>query len=137
MQHTKYYSRAAHQVLLACSTPSITRVQHTKYYSRAAHQVLLACSTPSITHVQHTKYYSRAAHEVLLACFLQSCSTLRWISCSAQNIACVLYTKVNSRVTCKFRLSHSTKIEEHMCVAERECQLRCKRYRMYILEHGL
>ena len=79
----------------------------------------------------HKKTDSRAAHEVLLACFLQSCSTQRWISCRAQNIAHMLYTKGNSRVTCEFGLSHLTKIEEHMHVAARECQLRCERYIPY------
>ena len=70
----------------------------------------------------------RAAHEVLLACFLQSCSTRRWILCSAQNIARVLYTKVNYCVTHKFGLSHSTKIEEHTRVLAHECQLRRELY---------
>ena len=77
----------------------------------------------------HKKTDSHAAHEVLLACFLQSCITQRLISCSTQNIACVLYTKVNSHVTCEFWLSHSTKIEEHTRVAARECRLRRELYR--------
>ena len=45
----------------------------------------------------HKQTESYAAHEVLLACFLQSCITRGWISCSAQSVAHVLYTKVNSR----------------------------------------
>ena len=79
----------------------------------------------------HTKTDLRAAHIVLLACFLQSCSTQRYISCSARNRACVLYMKVNSHVTREFGPSHWTKIQEHMRIATRECQLRCERYRMY------
>ena len=82
----------------------------------------------------HKKTDSRAAHEVLLACFLQSCSTHRWISCSAQNRARVLYTKDNSHVIREFRLSHSTKIEEHMSVVAREFQLRNELYCMYNTE---
>ena len=73
------------------------------------------------------KTVSRAAHEVLLACFLQSCSTQRWISCSKQNIAYVLYTKVNCHVTHQFGLSYSTKIE-HTHVITCECQLRHELY---------
>ena len=46
----------------------------------------------------HKKTVSHAAHEVLLVSFLQSCSTQRWISCTAQNIARMLYRKVNSCV---------------------------------------
>ena len=71
-----------------------------------------------------------AAHEVLLACFLQSCSTRRWILCSAQNRTQVLYTKVNSRVTREFGPSHSTKIQKHARVAAHECQLRHEQYRV-------
>ena len=81
------------------------------------------------------KTVSRAAHKVLLACFLQSCSTRRWISCTAQNIARMLYRKVNSRVTCKFGLSHSTKIEEHMCVFAHECQPRRELYHTFFIQH--
>ena len=64
----------------------------------------------------YKKTDSHAAHKVLLACFLQSYSTQRWILCSARNIAHMLYSKVNSRITHEFGLSQSTKIEEHMCV---------------------
>ena len=77
----------------------------------------------------HKKTDWCAAHEVLLACFLQLCSTQRWISCSTQNRAQVLYTKVNSHVTREFGLSNSTKIQEHMHVAAHECQLRRELYR--------
>ena len=77
----------------------------------------------------HKKTDSHAVHEVLLACFLQSCSTQRWILCSARNIARMLYMKVNSRVTCEFGLSHSTKIE-HTCVLARKWQLRRELYHM-------
>ena len=48
---------------------------------------------------------------------------------SAQNKAHVLYIIVNSRVTREFGPSNSTKIQEHMHVAARECQLRRERYR--------
>ena len=71
-------------------------------------------------HAAHKKTDLCAAHEVLLTCFLQSCST--------RNRAHVLYTKVNSRVTREFGLSHSTKIE-HTRVAACECQLRFELYR--------
>ena len=83
----------------------------------------------------HKKTDLHAAQEVLLVCFLQSCSTQRWISCSARNIARVLYTKVNSRVICQFGLSHLTKIEEHTHVATRKCQLRRERYRIYVYNY--
>ena len=91
-----------------------------------------------LPHVQHTKYYSHVsynctAHEVLLACFLQLYSTRRWISYSAQNIARVLYMKVNSRVTRKFGLSHLIKIEEHMSVLALKCQLRRDLYCMCLM----
>ena len=79
----------------------------------------------------HKKNDSRTAHEVILACFLQSCSTRRWILCSAQNRAHVLYTKDNSRVTCEFDPSNTTEIQEHTRVAARECEHRNKLYRMY------
>ena len=79
----------------------------------------------------HKKTDSCAAHEVLLVCFLQLCSTQRWISCSARNIACMLYTKVNSRVIREFGLSHSTK-KEHTRVPARECQLRRELYCKYV-----
>ena len=69
-----------------------------------------------------------AAHKVLLTCFLQLSNTRRWISCSARNIAYVLYTKVNSCVTHEFGLSHLTKIEERTSVATREFQLRRELY---------
>ena len=76
----------------------------------------------------HKKTDLRAAHEVLLACFLQSCSTRRWISYRARNRARMLYTKDNSRVTREFGPSKTTKIQEHMCVATCECQLRNELY---------
>ena len=41
----------------------------------------------------------------------------------------MLYMKDNSHVICKFGLSNSTKIQEHMRVAARECQLRNELYR--------
>ena len=63
----------------------------------------------------HKKNDSRAAHKVSLACFLQSCSTRRWISCSARNRALVLYTKDNSRVTREFGPSN-TKKYKNICV---------------------
>ena len=44
----------------------------------------------------------------------------------------MLYTKVNSHVTREFGPSHLTKIEEHVCVAARECQLRREQYRISI-----
>ena len=78
----------------------------------------------------HKKTDLRAAHEVLLMCFLQLCSTRRWNSCSAQNKTCVFYTKDNSRVTREFGSSNTTKIQEHMRVATRKCQLRNELYRM-------
>ena len=78
--------------------------------------------------VAHKKTVLHAAHEVLLVCFLQSCSTRRWISCSAQNIARMLMHEVNSRVTCEFGPSHLTKIEEHMSIASRKCQHRRQLY---------
>ena len=48
--HKKTDSHAGHESLLACRTQIITRmlltiVQHTKYYSRAALEIQLACST--------------------------------------------------------------------------------------------
>ena len=79
----------------------------------------------------HKKTDSWVTHEVLLTCFLQSCSTRRWISYRTRNISHMLYTKVNSRVTCEFRLSHSTKIEEHTSVHTLECQLRRELYRNF------
>ena len=82
----------------------------------------------------HKKTVSHAANEVLLVCFLQSCSTQRWISCTAQNIARMLYRKVNSCVTRKFGLSHSTKIEQHMCDFACECQPRCELYRTFFIQ---
>ena len=69
----------------------------------------------------HKKNDSRAAHKVILACFLQSCSTRRWISCSAQNRARVLYMKDNSRVTREFGPSNTTKIQEYTLAATHEC----------------
>ena len=82
----------------------------------------------------HKKNNSRAAHKVILACFLQSCGTRRWISCSALNRARVLYMKDNSRVTHEFGPSNTTKIQEHMRVAARKCQLRNELYLSLLLE---
>ena len=76
----------------------------------------------------HKNTDSCAAQEVLIACFLQSCSTRRWISCSARNRARMLYTKDNSRVTWEFGSSNSTKIQEHTSVAAHEYQLRNELY---------
>ena len=76
----------------------------------------------------HKKTVSRAVHKLLLAYFLQSCSIRRGISCSAQSIAHVLCTKVNSCVTCEFGLSHLIKIEEYMSVLACECQVRLELY---------
>ena len=53
---------------------------------------------------------------------------------AAHEIAPVLYTKINSCITCEFGLSHLTKIGEHTHVAARECQLRCELYRS-IFDH--
>ena len=72
----------------------------------------------------HKKTDSRAAHKVLLACFLQSCSS--------QNRARVLYLKDNSRITREFSPCNSTKIQEHMRVAARKCQLRNELYHILI-----
>ena len=71
--------------------------------------------------MQHTKYYLhasynrathedgyRVAHEIELAY-------------STQKLTLVSHAS--------FGLSHSTKIQEHMRVATRECQLRVERYR--------
>ena len=55
-------------------------------------------------------------------------SITRMLLTSAQNIASVLYKKVNYSVTREFELSHSIKIAEHMCVPARECQLRRELY---------
>ena len=80
----------------------------------------------------HKKTDSRAAHKVLLTCFLQSCSTRKLNSCSSRNRAHVLYLKDNSRITCEFSPSNSTKIQEHMRVAAHECQLRNELYHILI-----
>ena len=72
-----------------------------------------------LTHVQHMKYYLCASY---------NCAAHKDGSRAAHERARVLYTKVKSHVTRKFRLSHSTKIQEHACVAARERQLRCELY---------
>ena len=72
--------------------------------------------------MQHTKYYLRASYNH---------AAHEDGSHAAHEIAPILYTKVNSRVTCEFGLNHLTKIE---VVAASECQLRCELYRS-ILDH--
>ena len=96
----------------------LTCVQHTRRLIRMQH-------TRRLTRVQHTKYFSRASYNH---------AAHEDGSHAAHEIARVLYTKVNSRVTCEFGLSHLTKIEEHTYVAAHACQLRCELYRS-ILDH--
>ena len=79
-------------------------MQHTKYYLRASYNCAAHKDGPRAAH----KDGPRAAHKIY--------------------IARMLYTKVNSLVTRKFRLSYSTKIG-HMRVLACECQLRCELYR--------
>ena len=81
--------------------------------------------TRRLTRLQHMMYYShafynRAAHEDG--------------ACAVHEIyvAHMLYTKVNSHVTCEFGLSHSIKIEGHTYVPARKCQLRRQLYHIYV-----
>ena len=68
-----------------------------------------------------------AAHKVLLACFLHHVAHEDG-SHTAHKIELACSTRMFSRVTRKFGLSHSTKIQEHMHVAACECQLRRELY---------
>ena len=75
----------------------------------------------SVLRATHKKTDLRAAHEVLLMCYLLSCSTQ-----SMGRVQCTKYSMCTAHkswlmcntlhVTCKFWLSHLTKIEEHTCV---------------------